>query len=209
MFIYYVYAYLRENGTPYYIGKGKGNRAWGRHQKHIPVPKEKSRIIILYSNLSESEAFDLEIKNIKFYGRKNNNTGILINRTDGGEGSSGLVLSEESKRKISESTKGRTAHNKGKPNPSQKEKMLQNNPMKNPEIAKKVSEKLKNRFTWNKDLQTGIEPHNKIKDTFIWHCKQCGKEHIDRDTVKNRKAANFCNKSCAASYSNSRRYKKH
>lgn len=196
MFIYYVYAYLRENGTPYYIGKGKGNRAWGKHQKHIPVPKEKSRIIILESNLTEKDAFVSERKYINIYGRKNNQTGILINRTDGGEGSSGLILSEESKRKISESTKGRIAHNKGKSNPAQKERLLFNNPMKNPEIAKKVADK-----------NRGKPSKNKILQTFTWHCEWCGKEHIDRDTAKNRKHARFCGKSCAASCSNTHRYR--
>ena len=45
---------------------------------------------------------------IAVFGRKDLGTGILHNRTDGGEGSSGWVPSEETRRKISEASKGNT-----------------------------------------------------------------------------------------------------
>lgn len=98
---FYVYAYLRENYTPYYIGKGKDKRAYRKSKQDIiKTPKDKSRIIILHDNLSEVYAFILERYYIRWFGRKNNNTGILRNLTDGGEGLSGLIKTKEHKIKI-------------------------------------------------------------------------------------------------------------
>ncbi len=103
---YYTYAYLREDKTPYYIGKGKEDRIYSK-QKNIKPPKDKSRIIFLKKNLTEEEAFKHEIYMIDVFGRKDLGTGILHNRTDGGEGSSGCIPSEETKRKLSEVNKGK------------------------------------------------------------------------------------------------------
>lgn len=88
---YYIYAYLRENGSPYYIGKGKEKRAWTKYPRECTqAPRDQSRIVILECNLTEVGALALERRMIRWYGRKDNGTGLLRNRTDGGEGTSGL-----------------------------------------------------------------------------------------------------------------------
>ena len=101
---YYTYAYFDENNIPYYIGKGKGKRAWDKNHSVLMPPNE--RIVILKNNLTEEDAFKHEIYMIGVFGRKDLGTGILHNRTDGGEGTSNP--SQETREKMSKSSKGNT-----------------------------------------------------------------------------------------------------
>jgi hypothetical protein len=139
---FYTYAYLREDRTPYYIGKGKGNRISHRKKRDVKPPKDKSRIIFLKQNLTEEEAFKHEIYMIAVFGRKDNGTGILHNRTDGGEGPSGFIHTPETKAKLSAIKKGENHPNYGKPHsPETKAKMsVANKGRKHtPEAISKIS----------------------------------------------------------------------
>lgn len=95
---FYTYAYLREDLSPYYIGKGRGNRMFSTH-RHIAKPKDNHRIAMLRGNMSEEQALKHECEIIKFFGRKDLGTGLLRNMTDGGEGTSGHKHTEEYKEK--------------------------------------------------------------------------------------------------------------
>jgi hypothetical protein len=76
---FYTYLWLREDGTPYYVGKGKGDRAIRRGSPSLDR-------ILIQEFPSEADAFAAEIFLISFYGRKDIGTGILRNRTIGGDG---------------------------------------------------------------------------------------------------------------------------
>jgi hypothetical protein len=106
--MYYIYSYLREDLSPYYIGKGKDQRAYSKGLNEVRPPKDKSRVQIIKANLTEQEAFELEKLYILMFGRKDNETGILRNKTDGGEGPSGRIDSEETRKRKSIALTGRT-----------------------------------------------------------------------------------------------------
>jgi len=119
---YYTYAYLREDGTPYYIGKGKGKRAYVKRygKGRARRPKNLNNIILLKQNITEEEAFRHEKYMISVFGRKDLGTGTLHNRTDGGDGPSGHIpwnkgipMVEEVKAKVSRNRKGIASHRPG------------------------------------------------------------------------------------------------
>ena len=115
---YYTYAYLREDGTPYYIGKGKQNRAFKKHNVKVPP---KDRILFLKKNLTEEESFNHEMYMIEILGRINLGTGFLENKNAGGNGSSGKVYSQEERDRIRNVVLGKKWWNNGVENTHSRE----------------------------------------------------------------------------------------
>lgn len=104
---YYTYAYLREDGTPYYIGKGRRNRIHHPRSRAVGMPPMDRRVY-LKRGLCEFDAYKHEMYMINLYGRKDLGTGILRNKSNGGDGAnSGGVMSQETRDKISAANKGR------------------------------------------------------------------------------------------------------
>lgn len=110
---FYAYIHATPDGTPFYVGKGRGAR-WklfgkdgARSTWHTRITVKHSRENILVGKLdcsTESIAFDLErglIKCLRRMGVK------LCNLTDGGEGWSGASHTEDARIRIAKALSGR------------------------------------------------------------------------------------------------------
>ena len=109
-----VYRHIRlDTNEVFYIGIGTKSRSRDKVNrnkwwKNI-VNKTDYEIQILKNNIDWEEACELEKVLISWYGRKDNNTGILCNLTDGGEGNYGIIVSEDRKLNVSKLHSGKKA----------------------------------------------------------------------------------------------------
>jgi len=158
---FYVYAYLdpRKPGKyqydnyvfdyePLYIGKGKKRRAYQLSRKrdnsflNNKLKKFSQPIIVIIKNgLSETEAFEEEKRIIAIIGRWDLKTGILANQTNGGDGASGNVQSQETIKKRIAKLIGRKQSDEVKKKLSE---MFKGRPLLE-ETKRKISESLRGR----------------------------------------------------------------
>lgn len=139
---YLVYEHWRtDTNMPFYVGKGNARngrareimRRQKRHRNVVEkVLREGGEIIvkIVEENLPEESAFAFEKMKIAYWRAMG---AILVNHTDGGDGVSGYRHTEEMRTHLSTT-------NKGRPMPdTHRERMLNDNPMKRPDVRAKVS----------------------------------------------------------------------
>lgn len=111
---YCVYRHRRHDTNKiFYIGIGTIERAYkkSKYQRNFfwvnITNKTTYSVEILKENLTWDDAVELEILLIKEYGRKDLGLGTLCNLTDGGEGTTGRILSENHIKRLRESSTGK------------------------------------------------------------------------------------------------------
>lgn len=174
--IYYIYTLCYPNGVPFYVGKGQNNRCvshfWPSSKgenllkdniiRKINRSGSEVRINIVLTTVDESLAHSVEEHLIGSYGRRDIRTGILANMTNGGEGVSGKIRTEEEKEL-----------RRKKPSP------LRGVPLKT-ETKQKLSKSLKKTYKLKKERGDSIASHLKGKELTEDH-----KQKIS-DTIKGR-----------------------
>lgn len=107
--MYYVYLHKKLNGEVFYIGKGKGKRAYSKHNRNPywenVVKKHGFVAEIVLADLQEWYAFELEKDLISYYGLKSEG-GTLVNIVPGGGGNGNYIFNEEDRKLISQKNSG-------------------------------------------------------------------------------------------------------
>lgn len=198
---YFVYVDSKPDGTPFYVGKGERKRVYQKARNN----EHHARICAKYPDWTrgiayfgdESGAIKKEKELIALFGRVNSGNGTLCNKTDGGEGVSGMKSPlkniprpQEVKLKISQSNLGKTftqehklnlslshlgqkAWNKGK-EPSLQTKAK----ISLAQIGKKLTESTKDKVKF-KMIEINKNPsviaHKSMMNKRKFICLECGK----------------------------------
>ena len=139
--MFYTYIYQDpERNVPMYVGKGKDKRARIHLRKATNIRFRNritalkmiglSPIIEVFEMPDEDAALKEEVRLIALYGRVDLGLGTLYNGTNGGEGKTGYVTSEETKLKIGLANK----------NASKETKIKQSSWIRDEVLRKKISE---------------------------------------------------------------------
>lgn len=101
----YVYLHRDVNNTIFYVGVGGDSRHRNTRERSTEwkaIAKDGYSIDVHKKEITLSEAFQIEIDLIELIGRKDLDLGTLVNKTDGGAGTRGLIFTEERRKRISE-----------------------------------------------------------------------------------------------------------
>lgn len=188
------YIYLTENifSGKRYIGQKRGSfnpKYFGSGialKNAIRIYGKENFIVSVIDDTAKNrhELNELERHYISRYNAVNSDK--FYNIATGGN-AWGSPHSAETRMKISQAASGRTSRSKGIPNPNASLRMKEHNPMHNPNVARKVAEKLKGR------------PSNRRLPLIDLACEECHHTFSVKRKERNRK---YCGKSCAAKVRN-------
>ena len=176
---FYSYLWLRVDGSPYYAGKGFGNRAYRGAAHNVHCPKDRIRILV-FPMLNEAEAFESEIALIELFGRKDLGTGCLRNLTSGGEGRSGAVVSDETRQKQS-------AAKKGKPSPRLGQIVSDKTRKKQSESARRRNPSTRKSWSTGKHLADETKKKQSLSLKHFWATRE--RVPISEETRKKMRQA--------------------
>lgn len=95
---------------PFYVGIGSEKRPYDKGERskfwHSTVNKYGYIVDVIHDDLTPDQAKQEEVSIIKRFGRRDNGTGILVNLTDGGDGTFGAIVSKDTRVKLSAKKRG-------------------------------------------------------------------------------------------------------
>jgi len=203
-----VYFHIRKDtGVIFYVGIGNGQRPYDTSNRNKIWRSITSRsdylVKIVHENVSWDEACKLEEHYIHEFGRIDLNTGTLANMTSGGDGVSSMIISDEHRKKTSETIKNKIKNGEwitpmlGKKMPiteavKARFKKMSETYSPSEEHRQILSEKLKGdgngmwgKEPWNKGVELSDEHRQKLKDN---HVGMSGKKHSLETRIKQSKS---------------------